>query len=140
MGKGEKVVIDTNVFISAFGWGGKPLKIIELSEQEKIINCISEEILDELLIALSYPKLGFSKKLQSEVLKFILAYSDVYESKEHISIASDNKDNKFIECALSANAGFIITGDKSILSIKQFRGVKIATPEGFLKIRKSVNE
>jgi predicted nucleic acid-binding protein len=32
VGKGEKVVIDTNVFVSAFGWGGTPLKVIELLE------------------------------------------------------------------------------------------------------------
>ena len=37
------------------------------------------------------------------------------------------------DCALSAKAKFIITGDKGLLSIKQFRGVKIITPEDFLK-------
>lgn len=45
MGKGEKVVIDTNVFVSAFGWGGTLLKVIELLEKGEITNCVSEEIL-----------------------------------------------------------------------------------------------
>jgi putative PIN family toxin of toxin-antitoxin system len=57
--KGKKVVIDTNVFISAFGWGGKPLRIIELLEKGEIRNCISEEILIELCSALAYPKINF---------------------------------------------------------------------------------
>ncbi|HCC68969.1 MAG TPA: putative toxin-antitoxin system toxin component, PIN family [Nitrospiraceae bacterium] len=132
MGKGEKIVIDTNVFISAFGWGGKPLEVIELLEKEEIKNCLSEEIFNELFTALSYHKLGFPIKLQTEILEFVLVYSDFYVPKEHLDLTPDPKDNKFIECALSAKAKFIITGDKGLLSIKQFRGVKIITPEDLL--------
>lgn len=50
MGKSEKVVIDTNIFISAFGWGGKPLNIIKLLEAGEIRNCISEETIAEFII------------------------------------------------------------------------------------------
>lgn len=133
MGKGEKVVIDTNIFISAFGWGGNPLHIIELLEQERLINCSSEEILVELSSALSYPKLDFPRKLQTEILEFVLAHSNVYEIEKHLNITTDLKDNKFLECALSADARVIITGDKRFLSLKQFKGVKITTAEDFLK-------
>ncbi len=49
-----------------------------------------------------------------------------------MNVASDPEDNKLIECALTPNAEFIITGDKVLLSIKQFRGIKINTPEDFL--------
>ena len=136
MGKGEKVVIDTNIFISAFGWGGKPLEVLELLEKEEIRNCISEEIFNELFAALSYPKLSFSIKLQTEILEFVLARSDFYTPKENVSLTPDPKDNKFIECALSAHAKLIITGDKSFLSLKQFKGIKIITPEDILKTRK----
>jgi len=41
VGKNEKVIIDTNIFISAFGWGGRPLEVVELLEKEEIRNCIS---------------------------------------------------------------------------------------------------
>lgn len=136
MGKGEKVVIDANVFISAFGWGGRPLEVIELLEKEEIRNCISEEIFKELFTTLSYPKLGFTIKLQTEILEFVLAYSDFYSPKENLKLTPDPTDNKFIECALEANSRFIITGDKSLLSVKQFKGIKIVTPEDFLKMRK----
>ncbi len=86
MAQGKKVVIDANVFISAFGWGGKPLKIMELLEKGEIKNCISEEILYELCTALSYPKLSFPQKLESDILEFVLAHSDIYETKEHLNI------------------------------------------------------
>jgi putative PIN family toxin of toxin-antitoxin system len=134
--EGKKVVIDVNVFISAFGWGGKPLRVIELLEKGEIRNCISEEILIELCGALAYPKINFPQKLQSDILEFVLAHSDIYEIKEHFNITPDPKDNKFTECAFSAKAKFILTGDKSLLWIKQFRGIKIITPEGFLKSNK----
>lgn len=136
MGKGEKVVVDTNIFISAFGWGGRPLEVIELLEKEEIRNCISEEIFNELFTALSYPKLAFPIKLQTEILEFVLARSDFYTPKENIKLAPDPKDNKFIECALEAHAKFIITGDKSFLSLKQVKSIRIVTPEDFLKIKK----
>lgn len=135
MGKGEKAVIDTNVFISAFGWGGRPLEVIGLLEREEIRNCVSEEIFNELFVTLSYPKLSFSIKLQTEILEFVLAHSDFYVPEENIRLTPDPKDNKFIECALSAKANFIITGDKGLLSVKQFKGVNIITPDDFLKTR-----
>ena len=133
MGKTEKVVVDTNIFISAFGWGGNPLRIIELIEDGEIKNCTSEDIIRELFSAVSYPKLGFPQIVQTEILEFVLAYSDFYEHKENITIASDPRDNKFIECALAANAVFIITGDKGLLSVKKCKGIKIISPEDFLR-------
>ena len=136
MGKNEKVIIDTNIFISAFGWGGRPLEVVELLEKEEIRNCISEGIFNELFVTLSYQKLSFPIKLQTEILEFVLAYSDFYTPKQKLKLTPDPKDNKFIECALTANAKFIITGDKSFLSLKQFKGIKITTPEDFLKTRK----
>ncbi len=44
----------------------------------------------------------------------------------------DPKDNKFIDCALSANADFIITGDNDLLVLKQIDDTKIVTVDEFL--------
>ena len=136
MGEGEKVVIDVNVFISAFGWGGTPFKIIELLEKGEIRNCISEEILTELCRAVDYPKLAFPYELQTNIVEFILVYSDIFVIKKHIEVALDPDDNKFIECAMAANAKYIITGDKDLLSMKQYKSIKIVTPDAFLQKRK----
>lgn len=133
MGKKTKVVIDTNIFISAFGWGGKPLRIMQLLEKGRIINCISEDIFTELRIAITYPKLGFSKKIQTNILEFVLSYSDFYESTEKVNVSADPDDNKFIECALSSKAGYIITGDEDLLKIKNYKNIKFISPDQFLK-------
>jgi len=94
VGEGQqKVVIDTNVFISAFGWGGIPFKIIQMLERGVIRNCTSEEILSELTKSIAYPKPRFSR-------------------------SPDPDDNKFIEYAITANAKIVISGDKGLLSLK----------------------
>lgn len=133
MGKKTKVVIDVNVFISAFGWNGKPLQIMELLEKGKLRNCISEEILRELSIAISYPELSLTKEIQAKILEFALIHSDFYEPTESAGIARDPDDNKFIDCALSAKAKFIITGDEDLLSIKQYKHIKFVSPAEFLR-------
>lgn len=137
MGKIQKVVTDTNVIISAFGWGGKPLQILELLERRAIRNCVSEHTLKELIAALAYPKLAFSHATQTSILEFVLAYSDVYEPVERIFAAPDPDDNKFIECSTAANARIIITGDKRFLSLKRHGSIRIHSPESFLQGRKT---
>jgi uncharacterized protein len=136
VGEGEKVVIDVNVFISAFGWGGTPFKVIELLEKGEIRNCISEEILNELCRAVNYPKLAFPHELQTNIIEFIVVYSDIFVIKKHIEVALDPDDNKFIECAIAAGAKYIITGDKDLLSMKQYKSIKIVTPVAFLQKKK----
>lgn len=134
MGKSKKVVIDTNVFISAFGWGGKPFKIIQLLESAEIINCISEDIIIEISKALSYPKLEFPQELQSGILEFVIAHSRFFKPKKSLDVTSDPKDNMLIECALTAKAKFVITGDKKLLAMKKYGSIKLVSPEAFLKI------
>jgi putative PIN family toxin of toxin-antitoxin system len=134
VGKSKKVVIDTNVFISAFGWGGKPFRIIELLETTAIVNCISEDIILEVSRSLAYPKLDFPQKLQSDILEFIIAYSTFFEPKKPLNVAPDPDDNKLLECALTAKAKFVITGDKRFLAMKKFRDINLVSPEKFLEI------
>jgi putative PIN family toxin of toxin-antitoxin system len=136
MGKIQKVVIDTNVILSAFGWGGKPLQIIELLERGMIRNCVSEQTLKELIVALAYPKLAFSHATQTSILEFVLAYSDMYDADERIFAAPDPDDDKFIECSAAANAKIIITGDKRFLSVKRYGSIRVLSPQDFLQSRK----
>jgi putative PIN family toxin of toxin-antitoxin system len=134
VGKSRKVVIDTNVFISAFGWGGKPLKIVELLESAGIINCISEDIILEVGRALAYPKLDFPQNLQSDILEFIIAHSSFFGPKKTLNVTPDPGDNMLIECALAAKAKFIVTGDKKLLVMKKYGDIRFVSPENFLEI------
>lgn len=101
-------------------------------EQGIIRNFTSEEILNELCVAIAYPKLNFQKKLQSNILEFVLTFSDICEPEKHLEVVSDPTDNKFISCAIEAHVDFIITGDKRILALKKYKDIKVVTPEEFL--------
>lgn len=123
MGKIQKVVVNINVIISAFGWGGKPFVVIKLLEQHKIRNCISGHTRKELSAELAYSKHAFSHATQTNILEFVLAYSDRYEPTERISAAPDPDDNKFIVCvppsrmqglSSRATSDFYRSGDTAI--------------------------
>lgn len=135
MGKITKVVIDTNVFISGFGWDGKPESVLQLVEIGSIANFITSETFEELKRVISYPKLKFSSSLQTKILEFAFSYSQFVNSGRTVSlIKEDPDDNRFIECALSAHATFIISGDPHLLKLGEFEDIRIVGPAEFLEI------
>ena len=135
MGKIKKVVIDTNVFISGFGWDGKPEVILTLLRDNRIKNYISSEIFEELKRVVAYPKLKFSESLQNKILEFVFFYSEFVEPKQHLSIIIDDPDdNKFLECAIEAGAELIISGDSHLLNLKKYRTIDIVDVAEFLEM------
>lgn len=135
MGKGTKVVIDNNVFISGFGWNGKPEEILKLLQDDHIVNYITSEIFEELRRVISYPKLNFSESLQIKILEFVLFHSECVEPEERISaVTEDLDDNKFLECSIAAKAEYIISGDPHLIKLKKFRTVEIVDVNEFLNI------
>ncbi len=138
MGKKTKVVIDTNVIVSAFGWHGTPEKIVRLIITGKIQNFITMEMLAEVARVVSYPKLKFPESLQVEIIETIFSFSKIVEVRELVDIIKDDpEDNKVLECAISAGSEFIITGDNHLLRLGNFKGIEILTPDSFL-IRKGM--
>lgn len=136
MGKKTKVVVDTNVIVSAFGWHGKPEEIIRLIVKGRLINFITAEILNELRRVIGYPKFDFSEELQAEILETMFCISTFTETDETIVVVKeDPPDNRILECAISAGAEFVISGDKHLLNLTDFMGIKILTPDSFLEVR-----
>ncbi|MBI5416982.1 putative toxin-antitoxin system toxin component, PIN family [Candidatus Poribacteria bacterium] len=128
-----KVVIDTNVFISSF-FGGNPRKIIDLWKQSEIIICLSGEIINEYIEVLR--RMGLENELKEILRLFAINFNSVFITKtpKLDVIKKDPDDNKFIECAVALDAKFIISGDKAVIAIKEYMGIKIVTPNIFLKI------
>jgi uncharacterized protein len=134
VGAVTKVVIDTNVFISAFGWDGKPEDVLSLMEQRRIINCTTNDIYAELQRVVAYPKLKFSPTLQVNILEFVFSWSRFVQPKETLAVATDDPDDdKFLACAVAANASAIISGDPHLLSLGSYRDIPIMTPVQFLE-------
>lgn len=128
-----KVVVDTNIFVSSF-FGGNPKKIIDLWKNEKITLCLSSSIFDEYIDVLR--RIGLKDEQEIEELLSFLSkgFNILFTTKTpKIRIVKDDPDDdKFIECAAALKAAAIITGDKKILAVKKYMGIKILSPTEFL--------
>jgi putative PIN family toxin of toxin-antitoxin system len=127
-----KVVIDTNIYISAIFWGGKPREVIDLGRDKKILIFASLDIKNEIA-----EKLKTKFKLDDEeVNRILLDFSTftipVKVTKRVQAVPNDPEDDKFIECAISCNADYIVSGDRHLLSLKEYVGIRILKASEFL--------
>ena len=129
MGK-VKVVIDTNVIISALLFGGIPGELIPLWKSGRIRPLASKEIIDEYIKVLTYPKFELSESQINYLLySEILPYFDIVKIKDYqAAVKDDPSDDKFIHCANTGKAGIIISGDQHLLNLKTYPKIKILTP------------
>ncbi len=133
MGK-TKVVLDTNIIISVFGWSGKSRKIFELVLDNQIELITSPQLILELKRVSEYPKFSFSNQLKKRITNLILEISTIVTTETQSDIIKDDSsDNRFLEAALYGDTDFIITGDKHLLNLKEYKGIRILTAAEFLE-------
>lgn len=125
-----KVILDANVFISAFASRGLCDQILEFCfERQKII--LSSPLMGEI-------RAGFHEKLKmpkSEIednLDFILRGSEVRNpQKVPRNSCRDPNDLHVLGLAVAVGADYIITGDEDLLELKSFHGTQILSPRNF---------
>lgn len=129
-----RVVIDTNIFISSF-FGGNPRRMIDLWKNGDVLLCLSPEIVDEYIEVLHRLTLGEAGEMQELLKLFAKGYNVVFtHTTPALSIVSeDPDDDKFIECAVALEAEYIISGDKALLAVKNYMGIRIVSPREFLE-------
>jgi putative PIN family toxin of toxin-antitoxin system len=133
--KVKRVVLDTNVLVSALLFKGALSRFVELWRKGKMIPVISKETFDELTRVLQYSKFSLSKdEIKSVIEHEILPYFEIIEVVKIVKgVCKDPEDDKFISCALSASADCIVSGDKDFCDLRQYKTVKIINPSDFLK-------
>jgi len=133
MGK-EKVIIDTNLFISALGWEGKPRILLNKVIDGELEILISQKQLAEIKRVLDYPKFGFSKEQKEKFIKIILQIAKIVETKIELEvIKEDPPDNMLLECAIETGTKIIVSGDKHLKKLKTYKGIKIMAVDELLK-------
>ena len=130
-----KVVLDTNVYISAILFGGNCEEILRFAVQCSFELVISKSIILEIEAVLK-EKFKWPKKQVSDTLTYLRNISTVIKPNISLSVIKDDpSDNKIIECAVAAVANYIVTGDKNhLLPVKEYKGMKIVSPAEFLKL------
>jgi len=131
-----KVVLDTNKLVSALFFKGGLAGIVDLWKNGRIISVLSKETFAEFKSVLEYPKFSLTRQeIKVIIEEEVLPYFEVIEIADNIKgICRDVDDDKFIACAVSASADFIVTGDKDLLDMGKFRSVKIISASVLLKM------
>ncbi len=130
-----KVLIDTNVYISAIAFGGTSRQVISAVISGKIVNYISNEILDELTDVLKRPKFAYDKNVIRSVVNEIEQISKLYNDYPEIDLVKqDSKDNHVLSCALQTNVDYLVTGDRDLLTLNPHGNLKILALSEFLVV------
>jgi len=127
-----RVVIDTNILVSAAIAGRKPASVITwVINQLDYEWVVSEEILAEYLEVLSRRKLKLTDVQKERWLDLIQCSTKLIDVSIEIDFPRDQKDAKFIACALSANADFLITGDRDFTEVQSLENTLIISVSMF---------
>ena len=131
---GLRVVLDSNVYISAFLFGGHPQAIMERIVSGQLSGAVSVPILDEVREVLGRTKFGLSDEA---IVAFMAELQDLCEivspTKRVKVIKDDPDDDRILECALAANAAVIVSGDSHLLALSEWRGIPVRSPASFVK-------
>ena len=126
-----KIVLDTNILISAFIFGGKPRQILSLVLAGKL-----QAFISPLLIAEFFDVVNKKFDLSAEELTLAKNQIEnkliIVQPKKEIKISRDEDDNRVLETAIEGECNYIVTGDSDLLDLKNFKNIKIVTPDGFL--------
>lgn len=134
--KNPRVVLDTNVFISAAILPKSvPGKVVELGLVDAVYRLVtSEALLQELRRVTKQHRFHPDSIARQDLLRLIQEQAFFVEPTQQLLVIQDDKsDNRLLEAALASEAGYIVTGDKKhLLPLKEFRGIIILSPREFL--------
>ena len=128
-----KIVIDTNVFISGIFFGGYPREVLNLLLEERFTAFASREIITEyyeIIDRLLERKQGH---LNTTLLKLLAQKFSMVDVTSNLSLCRDPDDDKFINCAIDADAIYIVSGDNDLLDLKAVKKIQIITAKDFVE-------
>ena len=131
----QRIVIDTNVMVSALVQRSYPYRIIyDLFIDEKIILCVSDELMAEYYEVLSREKFAkfpnFFARAEA-LLVDIESKSVKYFPIIKLNLISDRDDNMILELADECSANFVITGNTTDFTFPTYKQTKIVTPREY---------
>ncbi len=127
-------VFDTNILFSATGWRGNPFQCVERARAGEFPVFACPELMEELAEKLE-TRLHFSAVEVAETLADYLGFLQVIQiPKALAAVCRDPDDNMVLECALVGHAQYIVSGDKDLLELKEFRGIRIVRAAEFLSL------
>ena len=129
-----RIVLDSNVIISGFLFGGPPARLLEHALDNSMLCFTSQPILDEVREVLQRPKFGLSSDQALSLIEELHDLCEVVTPKRRVrAITEDPDDNVILECASEAGAEVIVSGDAHLLDLGRWEGIHILSPADAMK-------
>ena len=127
-----KVVFDTNILVSSLVFpGGRADAALRRIVEESDQLVISKPILEELLRVLG-SKFSRDHEELAHVAVFVSELAHTVHPRRRLQVVKDEPDNRILECALAARAEAIVTGDRALLALREYGGVRIISLRDYL--------
>jgi len=118
-----KVVADCNTYISGLLFKGPPSEFLRQGQLGRVVLCISAPILDETVGVLGREKFGLTDSEIAQLMRIVERTARKIERVD--AVKADPTDNRVIECALECQADIIVSGDKHLLEMKSYAGIRL---------------
>lgn len=133
-----RIVLDTNVLISGTFWTGNSFRILELTDNGKVVIIISQKLVEEYNEVINreeiLEKIENKNLTLNNIVQKVISNAVIVSPSTKLDISQeDPDDNIVLECAVEGKADFIISQDNHLLKLGEFQGIKIVTPEEFLR-------
>jgi len=134
-----KIVLDTNIWLSGLFWDGEASKLIELIEKRKFEVFVSNEVLNEIVDVLNkeskFQRFLESKEQKiSDLIRTILSIGSLISVKSKLDVVKTHEaDNRILELAVDSRANYLISYNRHLLDVKEFKSIKIIDPGMFLE-------
>ena len=130
-----KVVFDTNVVASASFWRGTPFECLAAWAQGRCGAVVSPALLAEYHETIEELRLDYPRREPVEWVDALTESAElIFPTERATGATPDPGDEMVLECALAAEADFLVSGDKKhLLALKQFQGIPIVSPAEFLR-------
>ena len=128
-----RICLDTNVIVSALISQGTSRQVLDLVRGGVVTLVLSPFILEETADVLR-AKMDWDEGRIQNALEMIKALSSLVSPVERLSVVKDDtQDNRIVECAFFGRAAYLVSGDKHILSLGGYRGIRFLSPRDLLE-------
>lgn len=135
-----RVVIDTNLVLSALVFGGSTARLRLAWQQQSFIPLVSRTTVTELIRVLAYPKFKLTKADQENLLSDYLPYCDTVLMPSQLPVipeCRDPFDEPFLFLAIVGHADYLVTGDRDLLCLADSFACPIITTEEFFRLQRN---
>jgi putative PIN family toxin of toxin-antitoxin system len=125
-----KIVVDTNVLVSATWWSGNPRELVRKASEGHVRLIVSDEMFAEYLDVVHGKKFSYiERRSLKEFIPLLIKWIEVrIAGPDPKVIADDPSDDKVLACAKAARADLIVSGDAHLLALGRWAGIRIVSP------------